>query len=89
MSDRYTKRDAQAAFERLMQATGKHPAASYKDVGGWVLDHNSIYGGYVVHEMFNENGAVSEPFGGRRRTAREFCDAVSFACRALEVSRRD
>lgn len=84
MSDRYTKRDATAAFARLMQATGHRPAQSYKDVGGWVLDYNGIYGGYVIHEMFNENGAVSEPFGSRRRNAREFCEAVNFACRAIE-----
>lgn len=84
MSDRYTRRDAIAAFNRLMQATGHRPATGYKDVGGWVLDYNGIYGGYVIHEMLNENGAVSEPFGTMRRSARDFCSTVNFACRAIE-----
>lgn len=86
MADRYTKRDAQQAFARLMQATGNRPATSYKDVGGWVLDYNGIYGGYVVHQMFNENGATAEPFGGKRRNARDFCDVVNFACRAIAIA---
>ena len=87
MADRYTKRDAQNAFARLMNATGNRPAASHKDVGGWVLDYNGIYGGYVVHQMFNDGGAISDPFGSRRRNAREFCDAVNFACRAIELTK--
>lgn len=89
MADRYTKRDAVAAFERLMKATGNRPAQSYKDVGGWVLDHNGIYGGYVVEQIYNENGAITQPFGYRRRTAREFCDVVNFACQAIELRRED
>lgn len=87
MSERYTKKDAEAAFLRLVEATGNRVAESYNDVGGWQLDHNSVYGGYVVHEISNEHGAVSEPYSSTRRNAREFCDVVWFAIRTLEQVR--
>lgn len=77
---RYGRKDAEAAFARLAAATGNRIATSWNDVGGWSLDYAACYGGYVVHEV------CSEPFGSRRRPAREFCDAVWFAIRALEVS---
>jgi hypothetical protein len=85
MADRYTKRDAQAAFARLLLACSRREAASYQDVGSWTLDHNGIYGGYLVNEIFNEQGAITCPFGYQRRTAREFCDAVNFATRAIDI----
>ncbi len=55
-------------------------------VGAWSLDHNSVYGGFVIHEMMNVGGGVSEPFGSMRRNAREFCDAVYFAENALRAA---
>lgn len=85
MADRYTRRDAQAAFARLLLACGKREAASYKDVGGWTLDHNSVYGGYVVEQVVSERGGITQPFGGQRRAAREFCDTVRFATDAIRV----
>lgn len=85
MAERYTKRDAMAAFSRLLVACGKREATSYSDVGGWQLDHNGIYGGYVVEEIHNEHGAISHPFGSMRRSARDFCDAVNFALRAMDA----
>ena len=84
MSERYTKKDAEAAFLRLLKATGNREAKSYNDVGGWQLDYNGVYGGFVIHEISNEHGAVSEPFSSERRNAREFCDVVRFTLRALE-----
>lgn len=56
-------------------------------VGAWTLDHNSIYGGYVIEEIYNTGGGVSQPFGSMRRTAREFCDAVYFAENALRAAK--
>jgi hypothetical protein len=56
-------------------------------VGAWSLDYNPIYGGYVIHEMGNVGGGVSEPFGGMRRNAREFCDAVYFTENALRAAK--
>lgn len=85
-ADRYTRRDAQAAFERLMAACGARPAASYDDVGGWTLDYAACYGGYVVQAIFNERGAIAQPFGWSRRSARDFCRAVGFAVAAVELS---
>jgi hypothetical protein len=113
MADRYTRKDAEAAFARLASALGKtwsdregklwkgayyEPTAAGQlwtregnqnraHVGAWTLDHNSIYGGYVIHEMYNEGGGVSEPFGGMRRNARDFCDAVYFAENALRATK--
>lgn len=117
MSDRYSRKDAQKAFERLASALGKTcsdehgnlfngnpyndptPAGRLWDdvvehgvhvglraaVGAWSLDYNGVYGGFVVHEMFNDGGGVSEPFGSMRRNAREFCAAARFALDALHV----
>lgn len=57
------------------------PEGAY--VGAWVLDYAAPYGGYVIHEMANEGGGVSTPFGSRRRSARDFCMVVEFALTAL------
>lgn len=54
-------------------------------VGAWSLDYNPVYGGFVIEEMHNAGGGVSQPFGSMRRTAREFCDAVYFAENALRA----
>lgn len=93
--DRYTTKNAEAAFERLAGKLGKSTAKSggpiwtrqgdrnVARVGAWALDHNSIYGGFVIVEIVNEGGGESHPLGERRRPAREFCDVVYFAERAL------
>lgn len=53
--------------------------------GGWYLDHNSVYGGYVVEEiMFNSTG-VTQPFGPYRRNARDFVTMVRDIINALTV----
>ena len=111
MSDRYTKKDAYAAFTRLASSLGKvwsddHGKLWKGDywepteegrlwvsegntnrarVGAWTLDHNSIYGGYVIEEMHNVGGGVSQPFGSTRHNAREFCAMVRFALDAQGV----
>jgi len=56
-------------------------------VGAWMLDHNSVYGGFVIEEMYNTGGGVTQPFGSMRRNAREFCDAVYFAENALRAAK--
>lgn len=83
MSQRYTRHDAESAFELLCVATGHRIAAGYNDVGAWSLDYAPVYGGYVVHEIISEHGAIREPFGTMRRPAREFCSAVHFARNAI------
>lgn len=95
--DRYTKANAEAAFERLAAKLGKSTAKTggpiwtrigdrnVTRVGAWLLDHNSIYGGFVVAEIVNEGGGKAHPMGERRRPAREFCDVVYFAERVLSA----
>lgn len=99
---RYTRRDAEAAFKRLAAANGAtiaDPSWGIHDPrreGAWTLDHNSVYGGYVIHAYCADSPpepgsgrkqaytAVTCPMGHDRRTAREFCDVVSFAIRSRQ-----
>lgn len=96
--DRYTRSNAEQAFDRLATALGKdhspNGGGSWRrvdgqnvaQVGWWELDYNSAYGGFVIHEIGNEAGGVSCPMGHTRHTAREFCSRVSFALDALRVA---
>ena len=86
MSDRYTKSDALHAMQRLADATGNRIARSWNDVGGWELDANPTYGGYVINEIVNEHGGVTRPFGDQRHPARQFCEMVNFAIGVLRDS---
>lgn len=85
--DRYTKKDAEAAFDRLCAATGHSRAEAYNDHGAWSLDYVACYGGFVVEEIDDVSCGVSHPMGERRRSAREFVQAVRFAIDA--ISERD
>lgn len=86
--DRYTRKDAEKCFERLLQTLGKRRARSYNDVGGWRLDYNPVYGGVKIEEIINEGGGVREPIIGNRLTPKEFCYTVNFTIRAMEAMRR-
>jgi hypothetical protein len=44
---------------RTSKAMGGRVATSSSDVGGYVLDHNSVYGGWTIKRMSNEQGADS------------------------------
>lgn len=81
---RTNKKYIEAVFDRLLNALGKRRATSYSDVGGWQLDHNSIYGGYNIEEIASTSGGVSQPFGPMRMKAGPFAEAMQFALRALE-----
>lgn len=85
---RYTKRDAENSFRRLLRVLKKHEARSFDDVGGWVLDYNPIYGGVVIHEIVNKGGGVSTPFGLSRRELADFCAAIDFAIDAIGIKSR-
>lgn len=82
--DRYTRKDAERAFERLIKAIGGRIATSYNDVGAYRLDWNATYGGGNIEQITSVGGGVRQPFGMMRRNAREFCDAVRFATDALD-----
>lgn len=43
---------------------------------------------YIASEIVNDGGAVTLPLGEMRRPAREMCEAMWFALRALEVAQR-
>ena len=85
MNTRYTRKDAEKAFDRLMRATKKDRARSYKDVGCYELDYNATYGGCVIHKIENERGGGSLPFGLHKMTPYEFCTAVDFAIIARQL----
>ena len=86
MIDRYTRKDAERAFERLIKALGGRIATAYNDIGAYRLDWNGTYGGGNIEQIINKGGAVCQPFGGQRHNAREFCDMVRFAMDALRES---
>lgn len=95
--ERYTRKNAEAAFERLALKLGKSTARTggpiwrrvgdrnVARVGAWALDHNSIYGGFVVIEIVNEGGGERHPMGDRRMPARQFCESVYFTEKALNL----
>ena len=87
--DRYTRKDAEAAFDNLCAATGHRKATSYNDVGAWELDAVPQYGGYVINQISNLASGVTCPLGDTRHGARDFCRMVYFAIRVLEVSKAD
>lgn len=82
--DRTTRKDAHAAFERLIKAIGGRVATSYDDHGAYQLDWNASYGGGVIELISDESCGVSHPFGSERHKAAPFCDMVHFAMRAIE-----
>ena len=90
MTERFGKADARRAFERLCKMMDKQifdgskwPAE--KQIGAWKLDCAPVYGGYVVECIDNEGLGVSQPFGCRRRSARELWEVVHFLEDALQV----
>jgi hypothetical protein len=83
MADRITKQMVVKAVERLMQKFPQgHWAKDHKDAGGWILDYNGIYGGYVIMELL-QGGGETGIFGLMRRNAREMYDTISFALEVL------
>ncbi len=83
---RYTRKDARARFEDLCRALGKKVAESYADKGAWILDYSAVYGGFIIAE-YSEGGGESHPVFSARLSAREFCQAVSFALRCIALDR--
>ena len=88
MAERTTKSQIRSSFEHYLKAIGKRPAKSWNDVGGWGLDYNPTYGGYVIYEVANEGGAQSHPLGSGRKSPSAFYDALWFATRSIDASKR-
>lgn len=67
------------AFGRWLAAFGLRAATKWNDVGGYLLDYNPTYGGYVVRQIINSSGAVTEPLGSMRRTPTVMAETLDFA----------
>lgn len=97
---RVTRSMVESAFERLADASGARildPSWKITDKrrdGAWKLDHNGVYGGYVIAAICPSSPpregegkqtytAETMPLGYERKSAAEFFDACNFACRAL------
>ncbi len=98
MSERITITHARHAFERLAKALDKPTGeawtrqenGTYKaNVGVWMLDNASMYGGICIEEMSNESGGTSRPFGMGRMKPAQFVDCVNFALNALYIAQKD
>ncbi len=93
MSERFTKKDAERAFERLCELMGTeaNPPMVRADTGwayersGWILDCNHTYGGYVVGAVEAGTTGQASPFGTTRRSARDFWQMVWDITRAFEL----
>ncbi len=55
-----------------------------KELGAWSLDHNSVYGGYVIRAL-RPTGGEDEPMGSERCKAGEMVAKMNFAMRAIEL----
>ncbi len=78
---RYTKNHVIGMFQRLSKAICKRTDA--EDWKPLYLDHNGIYGGYVIEQQ-EESGGISHPFGSMRRSAKEMYYSMHMATQALE-----
>jgi hypothetical protein len=103
MSERYTKRDAERAFEALAEACGatvldySWPITDERRDGAWKLDHNGVYGGYVIAAILPSSPphddspqtytAETHPLDSMRRPAREFAQTCWMATRAIGFAR--
>ena len=88
MAERTTKSQILSSFQHYLDAIGKRPARSYDDVGGWELDFNPTYGGYVIYEVANTGGGQRHPLGSSRMKPSVFYDALWFATRSIEAGKR-
>jgi len=87
---RTTKADVMRAFGDLATALGKHIRPPHElEAGSWHIDHNPLYGGIVIQETIDSNGAVTLPFGQRRTPPREFVEKVEFALQVLDYYRKN
>ena len=83
---RTTKSEVEAVFKNWVKAVDGHIAVDYKDVGGYRLDHNSIYGGYEIERICNAQGGVSVVMY-QRLSAYYFVQALRLAIHSIEQQR--
>ena len=70
------------------EAWTKHPDGKYRaNVGTYVLDHNSIYGGYILDRICTEGGGQSHAIGSKRVPASQMADLISAFLEGKRLSR--
>jgi len=91
MGERYTKKDAEACFKRLANFFGKETDCWEKKddtyvskVGCWKLSYNPTYGGCLIEEIANEDGATDPVFTYRRYPPNEFCEMTRIIEKAIK-----
>jgi hypothetical protein len=83
---RTTNEQVKNMFVQFVETIGGTIAARYDDVGGYRLDHNPTYGGFVIERIHNEHGGVTRPFGDMRRKNSEMWDTLRFAIDAIHAA---
>ena len=56
---RTTRKMIEAKFRNVVEFAGGRVATSYNDIGGFQLDHNSVYGGWRIEQITSEGGGVN------------------------------
>lgn len=84
---RTTKVEVIAVFKLWVAAINGDVGVMYNNVGGYQLDHSSVYGGYVISRICNPQGGVSHPLGNNRLPAYYFVQALRMSMRSLEEMR--
>lgn len=79
---KYTKKEVQGMFNRLLIALNKKEKTENYYIG-WHLDYVNVYGGYVIEDI-DENGGVDHPFGAIRRNAKEMYLSMLMAAQVAE-----
>lgn len=87
---RTSKALVENTFHRFLMTIGGERARwdhvdgrNVSNVGGYRLDHNSVYGGWVIEQNVNEAGGIRRPFSDTRMPAGQLVDAMHFAMAAL------
>lgn len=83
---RTTRKQIEGTFKVWVQLVGGHIASSYNDAGGYALDYAACYGGWRIVQMTNPQGGQQDVTS--RMPATQFWEALHFAIRTLEESRR-
>ena len=83
MSTRKTKDDVKGMFVRLCRMMGKNISST--EVGGWSLDYQSEYGGFVIEQLENQSGGVSHPLREKRRSCVEMYWSMYMCICAIDI----
>ena len=83
-----TKKEIESAFRVWLGAIGGHHATSYGDIGGYSLDHNSVYGGWRIEQIQTDGGGIREINYGRMPSG-EFKHALNLASESVREYRNN